>query len=122
MENTTIVRVVGQSEVVRAKLVIKDFANVMGEFKPGKSIQSEPFLVEDTPLAIAVYPNGDEHENQGHVSLFLRNKGDQDLSVRGELITDVKTTEFGFVFPLPAKLYRGYSKFLTHAACAEAYK
>ena len=29
MENTTIVCVVGQSEVVRAKLVIKDFANIM---------------------------------------------------------------------------------------------
>ena len=122
MENTTIVCVVGQSEVVRAKLVIKDFANVMGEFKPGKSIQSEPFLVEDTPLAIAVYPNGDEHENQGHVSLFLRNKGDQDLSVRGELITDVATIDFDCTQPVRAGYRQGRPKFLTHAQCAEAFK
>ena len=57
MENTTIVCVVvGQSEVVGAKLVIKDFALVMGEFKPGKRIQSEPFLVGRSLLRLRFIP------------------------------------------------------------------
>ena len=122
MENTTIVCVVvGQSEVVGAKLVIKDFANVMGEFKPGQRIQSEPFLVGDATLAIAVYPNGEDQQDKGHVSLFLQSKGDQDISVKGELITDVKTKSFDYTDPVPGDARLG-SMFLTHAQCAEALK
>jgi len=122
MENTTIVCVVvGQSEVVGAKPVIKDFANVMGEFKPGQRIQSEPFLVGDAPFAIEVYPNGEDHQDKGHVSLFLQSKGDRDISVKGELITDVKTKSFDYTETWPAGSELG-SMLLTHAECAEAFK
>ena len=68
------------------------------------------------------WANGYNDESKGFVSVFLKNQGDDEVSVKCQLITDVKTMEFGFNFPLPAKLCRGYSKFLTHAACAEVYK
>ena len=68
------------------------------------------------------WANGYNDESKGFVSVFLKNQGDDEVSVKCQLITDVKTMEFGFNFPLPAKLCRGYSKFLTHAACGEAYK
>ena len=126
MDNTTVVS--AKSGLIKAegKLVIQDFADVMAGFRPGKKIESEAFMLGDTPVTIAVYPNGEVDEYKGHVSIFLYNNGDDDINVKCQLITDVEKREFGYDVPLTAKgggnPGRGYSKFLSHAACAEAYK
>ena len=69
MENTTIVA--GKSGVIEAeaKLVIKDFVEVMARFKPEKSIESDQFMVGDTPMKIQVYPNGVYKRDKGYVGI-----------------------------------------------------
>ena len=120
MENTTVFS--GRTGIVKAsaKLVIKDFVEVMPGFKPGRSIESEIFLLGDTPLTIKVYPNGVQ-PFKGHVSIFLYNNGDDDINVKCQLITDLKTGNFNYT-KLAKAGGRGFGKFLTHAQCAEAYK
>ena len=122
MENTTIVA--GKSGIIgaTAKLVIKDFVEVMGGFKPGKSIRSDLFMMGDTSMDIEVYPNGDKHASKGHVSLYLNNKGDDDIGVKGQLITDLKTVDFDYDKEVMANDGQGQTKFLAHAQCADAYK
>ena len=76
MENTTVFS--GRSGIVKAsaKLVIKDFAEVMAgfEFELGKTIDI------DTPMNITVYPNGNSSKTKGHVGLTLFNTGDASSS------------------------------------------
>ena len=96
MENTTIVA--GKSGIIKAeaKLVIKDFVEVMGGFEPGRSIVSDPFMLGDTPLSIEVYPNGIHDMVKGYVSLFLFNNGDHDISVKGVLTTTDAVIDFDY--------------------------
>ena len=123
MENTTVVA--GKSGIIEAeaKLVIKDFVEVMARFKPGKSIESDKFMVGDTPMAIEVYPNGLVDKDKGYVSLFLLNYGDEDIHVKGQLITDLDTLNIDYTETVDAGgLGWGHGEFLTHAECADAYK
>ena len=41
------------------------------------------------------WANGYNDESKGFVSVFLKNQGDDEVSVKCQLITDVKTMEFG---------------------------
>ena len=120
MDNTTVVS--AKSGLIKAegKLVIKDFAEEMAGFKPGMMIESEAFMLGDTPLTIWVYPNGALDEDKGHVSLFLINCGDAEISVKGQVITDLETKNFSTKVVKAQELI--WVKFLTHAQCAEAYK
>ena len=126
MENTTIVD--GMSGIIEAtgKLVIKNFARVMGGFKPGMFIESDSFMLGDTPLSIRVYPNGPNggrDDYKGNVSLCLFNNGDEDISVKGQLITELRTMDFDYTETVLAGGFGfGFDKFLTHAECADAYK
>ena len=123
MENTTIVA--GKSGIIEAtaKLVIKDFVEVMSRVRVGKCIESDLFWLGDTPMSIEVFPNGDRDEDKGHVSLFLSNKGNyDDISVKGELVTDLKTMDIEYKDVLEAKDSWGNTRFLTHTQCADAYK
>ena len=104
MESTTVVDAKSRIIKVTGKLVIKNLVEVMAGFQPGEEIDSDTFMSGDIPLRIHVYPNGYNDESKGFVSVFLKNQGDDEISVKCQLITDVKTMEFGFVFPLPAKL------------------
>ena len=129
MENTTVVD--GRSGIIEAsgKLVIKNFVEVMGGFKPGMFIESDPFMLGDTPLVITVYPNGDVDDCEGHVSLFLHNNGDEDISVKGlltaslkgQLVTVLEDMNFDYTETVRAGGAFGVGKFLTHAECAEAH-
>ena len=55
MANTTVVT--GRSGIIKAeaKLVIKEFVEVMAGFKPGMLIESDPFMLGDTQLSIRVF-------------------------------------------------------------------
>ena len=122
MANTTVVD--GRSGVIEAtaKLVIKNFVDVMAGFKPGMCIESDQFMLGDTPLSIMVYPNGDSHYFKGHVGLYLHNNGDDVIRAKGQLITDLNTMNFEYTEFVEAKACWGIGKFLTHAQCADAYK
>ena len=54
-------------------LQIKDFHNKMKTWEAGKYIDSKHFKLQDVELYLRVYPNGDEAENKGHVSVYLWN-------------------------------------------------
>ena len=126
MENTTIVA--GKSGIIKAeaKLVIKDFVEVMRGFEPGSSIRSDPFLLGDTPLEIEVFPNGIDDEAKGHVSLYLNNNGERDIKVKGQLDTTGHDLppfiDFDYTHTVEAGKSSGDHKFLTHAECAAAFK
>ena len=123
MEHTTVVS--GMSGIIQVteKLVIKDFVEVMAGFEPGKTIKSDLFLVGDTPIKIAVYPNGDGNNNKGHVGVYLRNIGEADIRLKCQFITDVKTVGFDYKDgALKPKQTYGFPTFLTHAECADDYK
>ena len=62
------------------KMVIKDFVEVMAGFELGKTIDSNSFMVGDTPMNITVYPNGNSSKTKGHVGLTLFNTGDASSS------------------------------------------
>ena len=56
---------------------IKDFKKKMKTWPIGKLIRSELFTVNSVPLTLEIYPNGySEKENEGNVSVFLKNNSD----------------------------------------------
>ena len=122
MENTTIVA--GKSGVIEAtaKLVIKDFVEVMGRFRPGKGIESDSFMLGDIALSIEVYPNGYEDQDKGHVGIFLSNKGDADIQVKGQFSMDLKTMVFEYSDVVEEHSRWGIGNYLTHTECADVYK
>ena len=103
-----------------AELVIQDFLEVMKTSKPGKRYVSDTFMVGATPMAIKVYPNGDEDESSGNVSVFLENHSDAALRVKYQFVTEAKT--WGFDTKFEAKASLGRHKFLSHAQCEDAFK
>ena len=122
MEDVTVFS--GKSGIIQktGKLVIKDFLEVMRAFPPGKSFESVPFMVGDTPMTIEVFPNGSDAFYTGCVSIFLNNKSDDEVSVKCQYITDVLSDEFHYEYPLQANGNEGIFEFLTHAECEEAFK
>ena len=66
---------------------------------------------------------------EGHVSLFLHNNGDEDISVKGlltaslkgQLVTVLEDMNFDYTETVRAGGAFGVGKFLTHAECAEAH-
>ena len=111
---------------VTANLVIKNFADMMAGFLPGRHILSDPFNVGHTPMAIKVFPNGQDDEEKGTVAIFLQNRGTTGISVKCQLITDLMTRKlvrnFDYTNTVDAGSSFGFSRFLTHATCAEIYK
>ena len=122
MENTTVVDAASGLIKASGKLVIKNLVEVMEGFKPGTNIQSEQFKIGDVSLLIEVDPNGVTDSYKGFVSVLLINKGDVDISVKCELITDLITREITYKDTMKAGSGLGWEDFLTHAQCAEAYK
>ena len=57
-----------------AKLVIKDFVEVMTTSKPGEKYNSDTFMVGDIPMAISVFPNGDKKDTGGNVGVLFATK------------------------------------------------
>ena len=122
MEFTTVFDAKSGVIEVTARLVIKNLVEVMEGFRVGKAIESDSFKVGETPMAIRVFVNGHVEECKGWVGIFLKNKSDADIKVKCKLITDVRTTRFGYEEAVPAGQSRGSPKMLTHDDCAEAYK
>ena len=56
------------------------------------------------------------------MSLFLYNDGEDDISVKGQLVTDLRTMNFDYEDTIKKRSSSGIFKFLKHADCAEAYK
>ena len=122
MKYTTVVDAKSGIIQVTAELVIKNFVDVMGGFKPGMEIRSDPFNVGDTPMAIWVYLNGQDEAEKGNVGIFLQNDGDAEINVKCQFITEVRTRGFDYTKTVPAGDGQGFGKFVTHAKCAELYK
>ena len=122
MEDITVFS--GKSGIIQktGKLVIKDFLEVMHAFPPGKSFESVPFMVGDTPMTIEVFPNGFDDDYSEYVSIFLNNKSNQRVSVKCQFITDLATLEFDYEDYVGANDREGFCTFLTYAQCEEAYK
>ena len=121
-KHTTVVDAKSGVIQVTEELVIKNFVEVMAGFEPGKFIESEPFNLGDTPMAVRVYPNGRTEEERGNVSVFLWNKGDADINVKCQFIAEVASEEFDYTETVRAGEGVGFADFLPHAECAEAFK
>ena len=119
MENTTIFSGRSGELETTAKLVIKEFVEVMRGFDCGMFIKSDSFMVGDYPLSIRVYPNG--YEYNGYVGVFLHNHGDSEIFVKGVLTTDLDTINLEKE-EIPAGEQSGEDKFLTHNNCEAAFK
>ena len=64
MENVTVFDKPADIQAT-AKLVIKDFVEVMTTSKPGEKYNSDTFMLGDIPMAISVNPNGSNKEKKG---------------------------------------------------------
>ena len=60
----------GPKTEVTASLTIKDFIDVMESSEPGKSYETDDFMVKETPLRLVVYPKGRAEEYRGGVSVY----------------------------------------------------
>ena len=104
------------------KLVIKNFLKAASSFQPGKNFESDPFMVGDTEMTIRVHPNGKSEKFKGNVSIFLSNKSRADVNVKCQFITDVVAKEFDYVDTVAANSTWGFSQFMSHDDCTEAYR
>ena len=120
MENTTVYAKSNASEAT-ATMVIKDFVELMSVCKPGKSYHSDTFMVGDTPMLVVVYPNGVEEEYKGFVSVYLSNKGDAAITVRGKFTTDVRSKGLKSCTIEPNRM-RGSRHFLSHDQCVNGFQ
>ena len=100
MESTT--TVVRKPGVVEAKLVVKDLfgpnrnellKNMKGY--PYICIESEKFLVGDTPMSIKVWLG-----KMVYARIGLHNYGDPGIRVKGKLVTDMKTMDLDYEGPV----------------------
>ena len=98
MENATVFDATAGIIQATAKVTIKNLVEVMSMYKPGKDFTSDTFNVGDTPMDILVYPNGAAEEHRGHVSIFLHNRGDADITVKATFMTDAFTWNNGMEF------------------------
>ena len=116
MEHTTVFD--GSTTQVTGKLVIKNLVEIMPGFESGKKIESDPFMVGDTAMALEVFPNGVDEDSDGDVDCYLYNRGDAGIRVKGQLITELETEEFDYTRLQPTDIVCLH---LTHAECTEAY-
>ena len=121
MENTTVYAKSNASEAT-ATMVIKDFVELMSVCKPGKSYHSDTFMVGDTPMLVVVYPNGVEEEYKGFVSVYLSNKGDATIPVKGKFTTDVGSKQFESCEIIKPNMMSGFLAFLTHDECVNGFQ
>ena len=117
---TTVVDVKSGVIKVTAELVIKNLVEMMAGIEVGKAIETDPFMVGETPMTIGVFVNGEVEEERGTISIFLYNNGDEDIRVKCQLITDPVTREFGYDKIVMPGNGKGFSEMLTHAQYAEA--
>ena len=74
------------ARTLTAKVKIEDFKKKMKTWPSNKFIMSESFTVavangHDVPLSLKIYPNGDEAEDEGYVSVFVMNDSNKKIQV-----------------------------------------
>ena len=117
MENVT-VYTKSNGVQATAKLVIKDFVELMSSSKPKDCYPSDTFMVRDTPMVLNVYPNGNNDQSKGNVSIFLKTQGA--ITVKCKITTDVLSKDFEHAME-PTKNW-GYGMFLSHDQCSNEYQ
>ena len=102
-----------------AKLVIKDFEEVMKGNNPGVKYDSNTFMVGDTPMAMTVYPNGFLQDDRGYVSVYLCNNSTADIPVKCQFSCDAGSLSLDD--KVLANQALGSRRFLSHAECSVHY-
>ena len=68
-----------------ATVKIEDFKKKMKTWPSDKFIMSESFIVGSAtgvvPLSLNIYPNGDEAEHEGNVSVYVMNDSNEKIQV-----------------------------------------
>ena len=112
MENLTVFAKSSPSQAT-AKVVIKDFLEVMELNEARKEYKSDRFMVGDREMQIGIYPNGCQEEHNGFVSVVLWNNSDTDVTVNCQLFTEA--TKGNFNQKVRGKYGFVVDHFLSHA-------
>ena len=94
---------------------IKDFHNKMKSWESEKHINSKHFKFQDVELFLRVYPNGDEAENKGHVSVFLWNETKKQVSTSFKFRIGQQVNS-GVNSRIRPEQGLGWNKFLRHSS------
>ena len=68
-------------DMAKLKLVIPNFSDVVNNTTKGQSIKSKSVDVGGSKFALKIYPKGHQQANEGNISVFLYNKGNNDVVV-----------------------------------------
>ena len=104
---------------VEATFIIGDFEKEMNIRKTKEMLESRIFILNETPFKIRVFPSGDVEESKNHVSVFLGNESNNDVSVAAEFeICNSKKLRFKNT-TVRAKGDWGYTKCMEKEAVTE---
>merc|ERR1712048_549885 len=71
-----------------------NFGDRMRDWTPGRSVRLRTVYVNRVPLKLKIYPNGERHDDTGHVSCVIDNLGDRDIEMDFELRIKEMKIEF----------------------------
>ena len=124
MENVTMFGKGPKTEVT-ASLVIKDFVEVMKSTEPGKFLESDDFMVKETPMGLGVSPNGYGESDRGGVGVYVANTGEVDVKVKVQFDSDTKSMNMKETTVKAEDIISdmwGFGRFLSHEEAKEHYK
>eukprot|EP00092_Neocalanus_flemingeri_P017550 GFUD01018988.1.p1 GENE.GFUD01018988.1~~GFUD01018988.1.p1 ORF type:complete len:253 (-),score=56.36 GFUD01018988.1:108-866(-) len=88
------------------------FRQKMRTWRAGREVHSMPFHIGESEFSFDIYPNGDEKNNRGHVSVFLRNRNSWAVKVNVEFKIGSRICEDTFEIPINSNC--GWGKFHDH--------
>eukprot|EP00092_Neocalanus_flemingeri_P027979 GFUD01030376.1.p1 GENE.GFUD01030376.1~~GFUD01030376.1.p1 ORF type:complete len:248 (+),score=63.89 GFUD01030376.1:55-798(+) len=91
---------------------ITDFVQKMKTWPFGREVQSVPFMLGEAEFYIAVFPNGKDIERTGHVSVYVQNTSQWDVTI--EMKFEIGRREDGGTHEILSKNGFGYPWIYDH--------
>ena len=95
------------------RILIRNFSDRMRDWLPGRSVRLRTVYVDRVPLKLKIYPNGERHDDIGHVSCVIDNIGDKDIEMDFELRIKEMKIEFEDFQLTPNQSFR-IPKYFSH--------
>ena len=91
---------------------IFDFVCKMHQWRVGREVRSQPFYIGESEFSLNIYPNGNEKDSKGHISVFLVNRNNWDVKVNFEV--KVGSEKMESIFQIDSNSSWGWSKYCEH--------